>query len=148
MQFSPESFLDATITEPSATSFEPIPPGEYPAMIDEIKFSNGTSKDGNQWSRLDIVWTIEDEALRERLGRKKLVSRQGIMLDFLDTGGLDMSKGRNINLGRLREAVDLNRAGEAFSFRMLQGRRAKVKIDADEYQGVIRDKVVAVARLA
>lgn len=148
MSFDPETFLDATFSESNATTFEPIPPGEYPAVIDEIKFSNGVSKDGNPWSRIEVKWVLEDKALAERLGRKVLSSRQNIMLDFLESGGLDMGKGRNINLGRLREAVDLNRPGEAFSFRMLTGRRAKVKVEADEYQGVIRDKITAVARLS
>jgi hypothetical protein len=53
---------------------------------------------------------------------------QDVMLDLTDSGQLDMAKGRNVRLGRLREALDLNAPGRPFSFAMIQGRMAKVKV--------------------
>lgn len=148
MSFDPETFLDATFSEANSTTFEPIPTGEYQATIEEIKFSNGVSqKTGEPWHRLEVSWSVEDETLKESLGRKKLTSRQSILLEMLESGGLAAGKGQNIGFGRLREAVDLNRPGEVFSPRMLIGRRALVKIGHEEYQGVTRDKVLAVAKL-
>lgn len=141
-------FIDATFSEANSTTFEPIPVGEYQATIEEIKFSNGVSqKTGEPWHRLEVTWSVEDETLKESLGRKKLTSRQSILLEMLESGGLAAGKGQNIGFGRLREAVDLNRPGEVFSPRMLIGRRALIKIGHEEYQGVTRDKVLAAAKL-
>jgi hypothetical protein len=50
------------------------------------------------------------------------------MLDINDAGNLDMSKGRNVQLGRLREALGLNTPGQAFSFQMIPGRAAKILV--------------------
>ena len=66
--------------------------------------------------------------MKELLGRDKVTVRQGIMLDITDSGGLDMGKGRNIGLGRLREAIGLNTPGQPFSFSMVAGRVAKVNV--------------------
>jgi hypothetical protein len=147
MSFDPEEFLNSTTTEPNATIYEPIPPAEYQAVIEDIKFQSGVSDKG-PWNRLEVLWNIEDEPLRELLGKKKLLSRQSIMLEMLETGGIATGRGKNVGYGRLREAVDLNRPGEPYSPRMLIGRRAKVKVEHEEYKGNVMDKVTAVASLS
>ena len=50
------------------------------------------------------------------------------MLDLTPSGSLDTSKGKNIGLGRLREAVGQNKPGQAFSFQNLPGLMAKITI--------------------
>ena len=50
------------------------------------------------------------------------------MLDLTDSGSMDMGKGRNVGLGRLREALNLNQPGQVFSFSMIPGRLAKVAV--------------------
>jgi hypothetical protein len=50
------------------------------------------------------------------------------MLDLDPNGGLDMAEGKNVGLGRLREALGLNDPTESFSFNMLPGRMAKVRV--------------------
>jgi len=50
------------------------------------------------------------------------------MLDLDSQGRVDMSKGKNIGLGRLREAVGKNNEGEQFSFSMLPGLMAKIAV--------------------
>jgi len=144
--FDPQQFLQSTFTEANDTVFEPIPAGEYFATIAEIKPNAGTSKDGNPWTRIDITWSLTDPALAERLGRTKLTVRQGIMLDITDSGGLDMGKGRNIALGRLRDALGLNVPGEPFSFLMLTGRSAKVNVTQRIYEGKVFNDIKDVAR--
>ena len=52
------------------------------------------------------------------------------MLDITETGSLDMGKGRNVELNRLRAAVDLNVSG--FSFHQLDGRMARVTVKQDQ----------------
>jgi hypothetical protein len=128
--FSPEQFLDMQITESNDTKTIPVPVGEYTAVAEEVKCRPWQSKKDPSMSglTLDIKWSIDDPAVKELLGRDKVTVNQGIMLDLTDSGGLDMGKGRNIGLGRLREALGLNAPGQPFSFMMISGRVAKVNV--------------------
>lgn len=128
--FNPEQFLDMQITESNDTKTIPVPAGEYTAVAEEVKCRQWQSKQDPSKSglTLDITWSIDDAAVKGLLGRDKVTVRQGIMLDITDSGGLDMGKGRNIGLGRLREAIGLNTPGQPFSFSMIAGRVAKVNV--------------------
>lgn len=128
--FSPEQFLDMQVNETNDTKITPVPVGEYTALIDKVDVKSWQKKDDPSVSglKLSVLWQIDDEAVKTLLGRDKVTSQQDIMLDLTESGGLDMGKGRNVSLGRLREAVGLNIAGQPFSFSMLTGRMAKVKI--------------------
>ena len=50
------------------------------------------------------------------------------MLDLAATGGLDMSEGKNVALGRLREALGLNDPSQSFSFHQLPGLMGRVNV--------------------
>ena len=51
------------------------------------------------------------------------------LFDLNEAGnGLDMGKGKNVALGRLREATDLNVPGQPFAMAMFPGRLAKIKV--------------------
>jgi hypothetical protein len=50
------------------------------------------------------------------------------MLDLTPGGGLDLGKGKNVGLGRLREAVRLNDSSKPFSFAQLPGQAARVTV--------------------
>ena len=127
--FNPEQFLDQQITETNDTIVIPVPVGEYIAVATGVKCRPWQSKDGSQSGlALDITWEIDDASVKEFLGRDKVTCKQGIMLDVIDSGGLDMGKGRNIGLGRLREALGLNVPGQPFAFSMIPGRAARVKV--------------------
>ena len=128
--FSPEQFLDMQVTESNSTELIPIPIGDYLAIADKVEVKQWAKKDDPSVSglKLQITWAIDDQAVKELLGRDKVTIRQDIMLDLTDGGTLDMGKGRNVGLGRLREAVDLNIPGQAFSFTMIPGRMAKVSV--------------------
>lgn len=147
--FNPDQFLDMQVTETNDTKVVPVPVGEYTAMIDEVKVRQWQSKKDPSQSglTLDVKWGIDNAAVAELLGRDKVTVKQGIMLDINDAGFLDMGKGRNIGLGRLREALNLNAPGEPFSFNMLVGRVAKVsvthRIDGED----IYAEVKSVARM-
>lgn len=148
--FNPEQFLDATITEANSTQMTPVPEGDYMGIVlEDPKFREiqGKKDPSKTYRMMDLVWTLEDPALAEKLGRNQVNVRQSIMLDFTDNGGLDMGKGRNIALGRLREALGLNNPGQAFSFRQISGKQAKVHVKhrvTDD--GRVFDEVDAVAR--
>ena len=147
--FNPEQFLDQQFTEANDTKLVPVPVGEYTAIAGEVKCRQWQSKADPSKSglTLDITWEIDDPAVKELLGRDKVTVRQGIMLDLTDSGSMDMGKGRNVGLGRLREALNLNQPGQAFSFSMIPGRLAKVSVTHRIDGENIFSEVKSVARL-
>jgi hypothetical protein len=148
--FDPNTFLDMTTTDANSTQALPVPAGEYIAMVKEIKARPWTSRQDPSKSgmALDVTWSIDDAAVKEQLGRQEVTVKQGIMLDVTETGGLDMGKGKNVSLGRLREATNLNHPGQPFGFRMLEGRPAKVKVEHRIDGDNIYAEVKQVAKLA
>lgn len=126
MSFDTESFLSASISGSNDTKVIPCPVGEYQAVIEKVDARQWQSKDGTKTGvALDVTWLIEDQGAKAVTGREQVSVRQGIMLDTVG-GQLDMSSGKNIGLGRLREAVNLN--GDSFSFMQLPGQMAKVEV--------------------
>ena len=129
--FDPAQFLDAQITDSNDTKLIPIPVGEYTAVADkvDVRTWQGKKDPSKSGVTLEITWSIDDQSVKEALGRDTITVRQGVMLDLTEGGSLDMGKGRNTQLGRLREAVKLNIPGQPFAFSMLPGRLAKVKVE-------------------
>jgi hypothetical protein len=129
MSFDPQSFLDASVTGSNDTKIIPVPVGEYMGVIDKVTPRQWQSKDGTQSGvALDIFWIIEDENVKQFVGLDTVRCKQGLMLDLTAAGGLDMGAGKNIGLGRLREAIGLNDPSTPFSFQYLPGRSAKVTV--------------------
>lgn len=133
MTFDTQSFLSSATSAANDTKIIPCPVGDYQALIDKISARQWQSKDGSQTGvALDVFWTIEDQGVKDALNRTVVSVKQGIMLDTkVDASGkvvLDDTKGKNIGLGRLREAVGKNREGETFSFEMLPGLMARVSV--------------------
>jgi len=128
--FNPEAFLDAQVTEANDTQLIPVPEGEFLAVIDKVEVKTWASKNDPSKAglKLVLVWNIDDAGVKEQLNRDKVTCKQDIMLDINDGGTLDMSKGMNVGLGKLRQATDLNVAGQPFAFSMLGGRVAKILV--------------------
>jgi hypothetical protein len=147
--FSPETFLDMQITESNDTKVIPVPVGEYIAVVKEVKVRPWQSKKDPSVAgiALDLIWSLDDAGVKQLLGRDEINTKQGVMLDMTEAGGLDVGKGRNISLGRLREAVGLNTPGQPFSFGMLTGRVAKVKIEHRVDGDAIYAEVKGVAKV-
>lgn len=146
--FNPDIFLQGAVTEANDTKKIPCPVGEYTAVAEKVEARQWQSKDGLQSGiALDITWSIDDPAVKEVTGRDNVSVRQGLMLDVLDGGGLDMSKGKNIGLGRVREALGLNTPGQPFAPSMIQGRAAKVTVSHRVNGEDIYDEVKKVAAL-
>lgn len=149
--FDPATFLDQTLTDANSTSTTPVPAGEYTAMISaDPAFRSWTSRKdpSNSGIALDIIWEVQDSGVQAALGRDRVTVKQGIMLDLNDGGGIDTGKGKNISLGRLRDAVGLNVAGQPFNFRMLTGKLAKIAIAHRVDGDAVYADVKGVARLA
>lgn len=145
--FDPDVFLSSTIDAKLDTRLIPVPADEYTAMLEDIRPRLTQGKDGTEYLVFDIVWSIDDVQLKTKLGRDKVTCRQSIFLDRTPDGSIDVGKGRNVQLGRLREAVGQNHAG-AWAPSMLKGSAARIKVvhEADK-NGEIYDKVVAVTKL-
>lgn len=146
--FDPNAFLDQTTQEQGSTQSVPIPVGEYTAMSKEPEIRSWTSKDGTKSGfALDIIWEIDDAAVKELLQRDTVTIKQGIMLDVQENGSLDWGKGKNVTLGRLREAVGLNTPGQPFNPRMLGGQVAKISVKHRVDGENIYSEVKGVAKL-
>lgn len=104
--------LDSFMSQPAdagSTTIQPIPEGEYTALIDDVKVREVNTRNGPSLA-LDVMFLLQDEALKAKLGRETLSVRGGFFLD-LANGKLDMGKDKNVRLNRLREAVGQNSGG-------------------------------------
>lgn len=127
--FDPGAF-EAMSNETLSTSVMPIPAGEYNAQITDYKFRPGESKkDKKPYLALDITYTIMDDSgsLRQLLGREPKLTKS-IFIDQSSTGGLDMTKGKNVQLGRIREACGQNVPGQPWALPMLKGQLLRLNI--------------------
>ena len=137
--FNPEEFLNQTVTASFSTKFDPVPEGEWPAVIDDgqnaIKIR--TLPQGQVVA--DVLWNIVDEQLKANLGKEKLVVRQSVFLDLNAEGKLDFGKEKNVQLGRIREALGQNFADRPWNIGMLKGAgpaKLKVTVRDGEYNDV------------
>lgn len=152
-QFDVNAFMNETVDGALDTTIVPVPDGEHLGQIgtDEksVDIAYGVSPKNNRpWMRLDLQVELVDPNLKALLKREKVTVRHSIMLDLNEKGKLDMSPQRNVNLGKLREAVNQNRPG-SWNFGMLKGQPLKVKTkqrQADDGSGNIYTDVVAVTK--
>ena len=150
--FDPNVFLDAQVTEPNEKR-PPLPAdnpaaedGLYLAMIGEIKTATGTIEKGERagqpWVSMLVPLRIQVPSEVQALGiNPELTLTDRVFLDLTPQGALDNSKGKNRQQRVYREACDLNKPGEPFAWRMLQGRTVKVKLSHELYDGAIQERV-------
>jgi hypothetical protein len=144
--FNPETFLSTTHTEAADTVLSPVPEGEFVAVSGPITAESLRSFDikrgdraGTKGLAVDLEWTINDDAVKNELGRTPKV-RQSIMLDLSSDGtAIDFGKGKNVGLGRLRAALNQNQNGQPWNFSMLGNQVARVKVK----HRIVDDKIYA-----
>ena len=141
--FSPEAFLDMTLSAPLEKR-PPLEPGEYFAVIGEVSCKTYSKQDGSTGMRLVVPLEITTNGAADQPASIKL--NDSIPLKLTDAGTLDMSKGANGYLRMYREALNLNKPGDNFSFRMMQGRTVKVSVKHELYEGNIQERVGGVAK--
>jgi hypothetical protein len=122
--FDPNAYMNLQTDASFETSYTPVPENEYPAAIDTAKLEVVKFKDkdtGVEEHRLvgRIIWNILDDAVKAALGMTKVVVRQDVFIDLTPTGQFDTAKNKNIDLGRIREALGQNSG--PWSFQMLNG---------------------------
>ena len=147
-QFDPNLFLDATLDEPTEKR-PPLPIGDYTAVVGEVTARAWTgkadpTKSGIAW---DVPLTIEVPAdLQASMGLPPNITlKDSVMLDLTPSGLIDNGVGKNRRLRIYREALDLNKPGDKFSARMMQGRILTVKVSHDLWEGQPVERVAGVA---
>ncbi len=127
--FDIDALTNAPVEGPLATTIPVCPIGEYNLLIDSLD-SEGLKKwirtlegkDGKP-SRLilEVPCIVLDENVKAQLGREKVTVRKSIWLDVGPDGRtLLTGEGKNVDLGRLREAVGQN-AEAGWTFARLPG---------------------------
>jgi hypothetical protein len=131
--FDPAMYMDSQTTDQGSTERVYLTPTKlFMAVIEKAETRKWVKKDDPsvQGLALDVTFNIDDADEKARLGRTKLTVTQGLMIDLTDSTppAIDYSKGKNVDLNRLRDAVGLNTPGQPFSFRMLVGRPVRVMV--------------------
>lgn len=150
--FDVNAFLNESIDAELDTKIVPIPEGEHMGQIGtgekDIDISGGVSEKNNKpWMRADIRIRLTDPNLATQLQREEVWARYSVMIDLNEQGKFDTRPQRNVNVGKLRDAVGQNRAGTPWNWMLLKGQPIKVKIKhrkADD--GNIYSDVVAVTK--
>lgn len=148
--FDPQSFLDAQLTEPTEKR-PPLPVGDYRAVVGEVSARQWTgkadpTKTGIAW---DIPLTLEiPTEVQSAMGVtiSTLNVTDSIMLDLTAQGTIDNGVGKNRRLRSYREACNMNKPGDVFSAKKMQGQIILVKIKHDMWEDNILEKVAGVAK--
>ena len=153
--FDAAAFEAMTIDEANETKMTPVPEGdEYIAYIDGWKIRSVDigkgARAGQTVPILAVTWVIEDPdgELKEKLNLDQVRVQQDIWLDITDNGSLAFGPNQNVGLGRLREAVGLNKKGKVFSFANLEGQgpcKLTIKVFEDA-NGFERNNVTRVIK--
>ncbi len=142
--FDPDLFMNAQMEGEMETEFSPVPVDDYMAQIAKIDL-RPAEKDGKQYYPMDVLWKIE--APDNEIAHERLV-KQTIFLDVSSSGGLSLGINKNVQLGKLREALGQN-GPKAWAPNMLVGMAATIKvkhrIGTGKFEGRIFDEVESVA---
>lgn len=131
--FNPDALLDLSTEGQMSTREKVLPEGDYEGTIKSMK-GRVTQSEKGVFNWLDFTIEIDGnqqapngQLVSEIVNRPSTTVRYSISLDLTDAGTLSKEEGRNLGLGRLREAVDQNHEG-AWSVRNLIGARARFGI--------------------
>ena len=140
--FDESAFMQNETTEQGSTQATPVPENDYVAVVKDIK--PRPVKDDRMI--LDVLWSIDDPEATKATGMPFPTVRQSIWLDITESGGLDMSKGKNIGLNRLRDAVGQNVAGKVWKPTDLIGQAARVTVKHRMVEEIVYADVKATAK--
>lgn len=111
--FDPEEILGATVSGRMATNRPPVPEGEYPAQIKDLKAKAVAQKNKETGIEehvpiITFTFEIPNEDLQESLGTKDfpVINRRVYLNIIEETGALDPDN--NLILGQIREACGQN----------------------------------------
>ena len=147
--FDPAAYLDLTLTDPTEKR-PPLPPGDYTAIIGEVtarkwQGKQDPTKQGIAW---DIPLKIQvPSGFQDALKLPpEITLTDSCMLDLTPQGLFDNGVGKNRRVRTYREALDMNKPGDTFGPRQMQGRLVTVKVEHELYNGEPVERVRGVAR--
>lgn len=131
------------------TKRTPCEPGEFKAVVEEIDLESfpGVKDKTKTYLRMNLAFSVLDEALLKKMGREKIMVYDRSLLDLTAGGDLDFGKERNIRLGQLREATGCNKPGDEWSFPGFKGKIVKVKVFHEMFEGEPQARVRSIATL-
>lgn len=159
--FDPNLFLDAQVTEVNERR-PPLPvenpastDGLYIAVIGEIKMVSGTYEKGDNAGRpwlsaviplqFEVAQQVQDQlGLKLATGTLQLTHR--VFIDLTPQNLIDNAVGRNRGQKQYREALDLNKTGDVWSWRKATGQAVKVKISHEQYDGNTQERIDNILR--
>lgn len=154
--FDPSVFLDAQVSEtntrrpPLPVANPASPDGLYTAIIGEVTMKSGTYEKGDRigqpWLMAEIPLAIEvPQQVQDQLGIKlekgTITLTDRAFIDLTPQKTIDNSPGKNRRQRTYRDALDLNKPGDVWSWRKATGQPVKVKVDQEMYQGEVQEKV-------
>lgn len=127
--FDATQFLMTELNQANSTDFVLCPKGVWPAQVKDLKPKELT-RDGETRMVVDVIFEVSDPNAMATAGvDTPFVIRKGVFLDMTPQGTIDMGKGKNVELGRLREALGMNVPGQPFSFVAMKGRFLRAQVD-------------------
>lgn len=147
--FDPKQFLTSQIQSKLSTKIIPADNDEYQGQINALNPRVTMKKDtGEVFHWLDISWELLDQKAKDKTKLDHPIGRQSLRIDLTEQGSLDFSEGKNVGLGRVREALKQNTAAP-WAPAMLMGGTAFVitKQSVDENDpDIVYTNVVKVSR--
>lgn len=160
--FDPSVFLQAQQTEvnekrpPLPTSNPASEDGLYTAVITKVEAKGGTIEKGERagqpWLGMMVQHAVQvpqqvQDAMKIKLDKGTLTITKSVFIDLTPDGkGIDNSVGRNRGQKQYREALDMNKPGDVFSWQAAVGRPVKVKIGHEMYEGEPQDRIELVLK--
>lgn len=153
--FNADEFMNMA-AEANDTVYPVGPAGKVLGVIEKIETPTGRqNKNGEPMYPMDISWSVQDDGFKAAMGRtpdQPAIVRQTIFLDLVmgPTGKmiLDTSKGKNVPLGKLREALGQNVPGWSPG-RLIGAGPALLDVTIETgNDGVQRNRVKSVAKAA
>ncbi len=152
--FDPDLFMQMEVQDAGSTEYLKIPESDegYPAVIKKVEgktinFFDKETGEPQSFPAVEITWEVDSEKVREYMGQPHPQIRQMLFLEFNDKNMLDMGKGKNVELNRIRDALGQNVPGWKFS--NLENAVAKIMVrhKKDEKSGDYFARVSGVTSL-
>lgn len=140
--FDAEAFANTAYEGANDDKYTPVPAKEYVAVAKKHAFRRA-----KQSTICDLYWALDDQEARDATGMDEPQARQSLFLDLTPSGGLDMGQGKNVQLGKLRTALNVNDPSKPFRFDDLLGKPARIKVEHRIYEGDTFADVKAVTAL-
>lgn len=160
--FNPELFLAAETSEvntrrPAIPMENPAAPdGLYMAVITDVKMAGGISDKpgdnfGKPWLQAQVTVKVQvPQQVQDGLG---ITLKEGTVtlterpfIALTEAGTIDNSVGKNPRQKAYREALDMNKPGDVWSWAKAIGQPIKVKIKHEMYEGNIQEKLGIILR--